>query len=56
MARSTGKSLAGQAASAARKIISGRTTPDARESKDPVPAKQVATAAKAPARRPSSTS
>jgi RNA polymerase-binding protein DksA len=51
MARSTGKSLAGQAASAARKIISGRTTPDARESNDSVPAKQVATAAKAPARK-----
>ena len=51
MARSTRKSLAGQAASAARKIISGRTTPDARESKDPAPAKQVAAAAKAPAKK-----
>jgi RNA polymerase-binding protein DksA len=42
MARSTRKSLAGQAASAARKIISGRTTPDARESEDSAPAKQAA--------------
>jgi RNA polymerase-binding protein DksA len=51
MARSTRKSLAGQAASAARKIISGRTTPDARESEDSAPAKQVAAAAKAPAKK-----
>jgi len=51
MARSTRKSLAGQAASAARKIISGRTTPDARESEDSPPAKQVAAAAKAPAKK-----
>jgi RNA polymerase-binding protein DksA len=50
MARSTRKSLAGQAASAARKIISGRTSPDAPESKDPAPAKKVA-AAKAPAKK-----
>jgi RNA polymerase-binding protein DksA len=50
MARSTRKSLAGQAASAARKIISGRTTPDARESEDSAPAKQVG-AAKAPAKK-----
>jgi RNA polymerase-binding protein DksA len=51
MARSTRKSLAGQAASAARKIISGRTTPDARESEDSAPAKQVSAAAKAPAKK-----
>lgn len=51
MARSTRKSLAGQAASAARKIISGRTTPDAREPKDSAPAKQVTAAAKAPAKK-----
>jgi RNA polymerase-binding protein DksA len=42
MARSTRKALAGQAASAARKIISGRTTPDARESEDSAPAKKAA--------------
>jgi RNA polymerase-binding protein DksA len=53
MARSTRKSLAGQAASAARKIISGRTTPDARESEDSAPAKQVSAAAKAPAKKAS---
>ena len=51
MARSTRKSLAGQAASAARKIITGRTTPDGREPKDPAPAKQVAAAAKTPAKK-----
>ena len=51
MARSTRKSLAGQAASAARKVIPGLTTQDAEESTTPAATKKVAPAAKAPAKK-----
>ena len=50
MARSTRKSLAGQAASAARKVITGRRTPDADESTEPASTTTVV-AAKAPAKK-----
>ena len=51
MARSTGKSLAGQAASAARKVITGLTTADAEEPTRPAATKKVASAAKTPAKK-----
>ncbi|MET0728766.1 MAG: TraR/DksA family transcriptional regulator [Acidimicrobiales bacterium] len=50
MARSTRKSLAGQAASAARKVITRSTTQGGEES-EPAPATKVAPAAKAPAKK-----
>jgi DnaK suppressor protein len=51
MARSTRKSLAGQAASAARKVITGRRTPGADESTEPASTTTVVAAAKAPAKK-----
>jgi RNA polymerase-binding protein DksA len=51
MARSTRKSLAGQAASAARKVITGRRTQGADESTEPASTTTVVAAAKAPAKK-----
>jgi RNA polymerase-binding protein DksA len=51
MARSTRKSLAGQAASAARKVITRSTTQGGEESEPAAPATRVAPAAKAPAKK-----
>jgi RNA polymerase-binding protein DksA len=51
MARSTRKSLAGQAASAARKVVTGLTTQDAEEPTEPAATKKVVSAAKAPAKK-----
>jgi RNA polymerase-binding protein DksA len=51
MARSTRKSLAGQAASAARKVITGRRTQGSDESTEPASTTTVVAAAKAPAKK-----
>jgi RNA polymerase-binding protein DksA len=51
MARSTRKSIAGQAASAARKVITGLTTQDAEEPTEPAATKKAVSAAKAPAKK-----
>jgi RNA polymerase-binding protein DksA len=51
MARSTRKSLAGQAASAARKVITRGTTQGGEESEPAAPATKLTPAAKAPAKK-----